>query len=169
MWFYQNFQFFPIQGGNLLKQISNWWQFLTFLISHTISYCFSTRCTYLTPVLVSDQLIALLWYLPLRGKNVVKGKWRDYLQVQNWVIRSFSYTVVKLIIVFDIRVTAVRNLQLTNCSLTVVMQSPPPPEAKLWNPEMSVSLNSCAKYRFATSYNSQTVWLENVIQEMRLS
>ena len=53
LWFYQNFHIFSIQGENLLKQISNWWQFLTiltFLIPHTISYCFSTRHAYLTPV-----------------------------------------------------------------------------------------------------------------------
>ena len=51
--------FSSIQGGNLLKQISNWWEFLTFLISHTISYCFSTRHAYLTPVPSSEQIIVI--------------------------------------------------------------------------------------------------------------
>ena len=62
---------FSIQRGNLLKQISNLCHFLTFLtiltflIPHTIIYCFSTRCTYLTPVPSGEQVIAVFMHWEL--------------------------------------------------------------------------------------------------------
>ena len=47
------------QIGDSFSHFSYHTQLLTFLISHTISYCFSTRHAYLTPVPRSEQIIAL--------------------------------------------------------------------------------------------------------------